>query len=394
LRLTGANIDITHRKHLEEQVRQAQKMESIGRLAGSVAHDFNNLLTIITGYSQMVLDDLASHHPLREPVKEVSLAAERATALTRQLLAFSRRQVTEPRNVLLNDLLRDLERMLRRLIGEEVALELVLDADTGVIRADPGQIEQVVMNLVINAKDAMPNGGRVLVESSRQVFDPQSAEGQLSLSPGAYAVLAVSDTGIGMSPEVKSHIFEPFFTTKEQGKGTGLGLSTVYGIVQQSDGAISVYSEPGKGTTFKILLPASDSPPDESSLAEDGSIGHLGSGTILVAEDEPGVRDFICRTLTRHGYSVLAAPNGIEAMALLRRHGSPVDLLLTDVAMPEMGGVELSTQFSAAHPQVPVLLMSGYAERLLSEHLAGRHIQKPFTSAALLTRIGALLRHP
>jgi signal transduction histidine kinase/FixJ family two-component response regulator len=256
IRFIGVTRDVTEGKRLEEQFRQAQRLESIGRLAGAVAHDFNNLLTVIAGYGQMLVDETTVHHALREPANQICRAAERATALTRQLLTFSRKQVSEPKDIALNDMVRDLDKMLRRLIGGNIRLLLDLDEATGFVRADPGQIEQVVMNLVVNAKDAMPNGGELVIRTGRQAVDEKFVDGQLPVEPGSYVVLTVSDTGVGMSAEVKAHIFEPLFTTKEPGKGTGLGLSTVYGIVKQSGGAVLVYSEIGRGTTFKILLPA------------------------------------------------------------------------------------------------------------------------------------------
>ena len=391
-RLIGVTLEVTERKRLEDQFRQAQKLESIGRLAGGVAHDFNNMLTVIAGYAQMVLDDLAVQHPLREPMNELAKAAARATTLTRQLLAFSRRQASEPKTLVLNDLLRDLEKMVGRLIGADIELTLVLDPEAGCIRADPGQIEQVIMNLVVNANDAMPEGGKLLIETSRQAVDELFADQHLSVAPGTYVSLAVSDTGMGMSAEVKTHIFEPFFTTKEQGKGTGLGLSTVYGIVKQSEGAIWVYSEPGQGTTVRMLFPAAGAEP-EPAAAQRREAAPSGTETVLLAEDEPGLRGFVRDVLTRHGYTVLEAANGREALGISHRHTGSIHVLLADIMMPGMGGVELAEQFGREHPKVPVLLMSGYAEHLKG-HWEGpaTYLQKPFTSAALLTRLRALLQ--
>ena len=390
-RFVGVTLDITEHKRLEDQFRQAQKLESIGRLAGGVAHDFNNVLTVISGYAQMVLDELAVQHPLREPVKQISEAAARATGLSRQLLTFSRRQVSEPKNFVLNDLVRDIEKMLQRLIGEDIDLVLALEPEAGVVRADPGQMEQVIMNLVVNAKDAMPNGGKLLIETSKFLVDEQYAHIHLAVRPGTYVMLAVSDTGVGMSPEVKAHIFEPFFTTKEKGKGTGLGLSTVYGIVRQSEGAIWVYSEPGQGATFKMLFPevAAECQPAPATPVP---VIPFATGTILLAEDEPSLRDFVRQVLARHGYTVLEASNGREALELCRQHPGHVDLLLTDVVMPEMGGAELAKKFRADHPAVPVLFMSGYNDRLpLPGDVPASYIQKPFTSSTLLTRLRALV---
>ena len=395
VRLVGVTLDITERKRLEDQFRQAQKLESIGRLAGGVAHDFNNLLTVISGYGQMVLDGLGIHHPLREPMQEVAKAATRASDLTRQLLTFSRRQAGEPRNIDLNDLVGDIEKMLRRLIGEDIDLVLVLRPEAGLLRADGGQIEQVIMNLVVNARDAMPNGGKLVTETSRFNVDERFAQTHLSIRTGAHVMLAVSDTGTGMSDEVKAHVFEPFFTTKDPGKGTGLGLSTVYGIVKQNDGAIWIYSEPGRGSVFKMLFPAVDGTPEAVREAP-GEVVRSGQGTILLAEDEPDVRDLVHQILARRGYTVLQASNGREALELARRHPGKLDLLLADVVMPEMGGAELAETFAADYPGVPVLLMSGYTDRLFVQgESPASYIQKPFTSAILLTRVqGLLQRHP
>jgi signal transduction histidine kinase/DNA-binding response OmpR family regulator len=390
IRFVGVTLEVTERKRLEEQFRQAQKLESIGRLAGAVAHDFNNLLTIITGYGHMMVDELTVHHSLWEPAKEICDAAERATALTRQLLTFSRRQVSEPKDLTLNDLVRDLNSMLRPLIGAEVQLLMELDDAAGAVHADPGQIEQVIMNLVVNAKDAMPNGGRLAIRTSRKVVDEKFGDGHFSVEPGTYVVITVSDTGSGMAPEVRAHIFEPFFTTKERGKGTGLGLSTVYGIVKQSNGAVWVDSAPGKGTTFTILLPGAESASiDVPEVVPPKSV--RGRGTILVAEDEPGVRDFIRNTLSKHGYIVMAAPNGQEALALCRQHQKAVDLLVADVSMPGMGGAALAAEFAIEHPTVPVLFISGYAEGFGEGNPGQAYLQKPFTSTTLLTSVGATL---
>ncbi len=384
------NRDITDRRRLEDQFRQAQKLEGIGRLAGGVAHDFNNLLTIISGYVQTVLDDLAVQHPLHEPMEQISKAASRASGLTRQLLIFSRRQVTEPRNIVLNDLVRDFEKMLRRLIGEDIHLVLSLDPDAGVIRADAGQIEQVILNLAVNARDAMPTGGTLSIETSSLVADAEFAQKHLSVQPGLYVVLAVSDTGAGMSPEVKSHLFEPFFTTKAAGKGTGLGLSTVYGIVRQSGGSIWVYSEAGRGTVFRMLFPAVKAEGEPAPLAP--VTASAGSETILLAEDDPDVREFVRMVLERSGYTVLAASNGREALELARQYTGLIHLVMADVVMPEMGGTELAEHFGAEHPGVPVLFMSGYTNHLgLREEMGAGYVQKPFTAASLLTKIRAVL---
>jgi len=383
--------DVTGRKRLEEQLLQAQKLDSIGQLAGGVAHDFNNLLTIISGYSELILGRCSPDDPVCEPVEQISRAAARAAALTRQLLAFGSRQASEQKDVALNDVVGNVEKMLRRLIGADVDLVLSLEEDAGTIRADPGQMEQVIVNLVINARDAMPGGGRLLIETSGLYLDEESAQGRLAVPPGRYVMLAVSDSGIGMTSEVKSRIFEPFFTTKERGKGTGLGLSTVYGIVQQSRGSITVQSEPGQGTTFRILFPAVQ-PGSREFAGAPVEMPAAGSETILLTEDEAGVRGYVRYILERHGYRVAEASNGIEAMDVVRSYPGPIHLLLTDVVMPEVGGVELAAQFAAVYPGVPVLYMSGYNDRLwMQSDTPVDIIQKPFASGALLAQIRELL---
>jgi two-component system cell cycle sensor histidine kinase/response regulator CckA len=387
-RFLGMTLDITSRKRLEEQFRQAQKLESVGRLAGGVAHDFNNLLTVIMGYGQMLLGDLEPQDPMRESLEEIAHAAARAEELTRQLLAFSRNQLSEPKNIVLNDTLAKFEKMLGRLLGEDVSVRLSLGPDAGVIRADPGQIEQVVMNLAVNARDAMPQGGRLVIETSAILADEQFAEAHFGISVGPYVVLTVSDTGVGMSAEVKAHIFEPFFTTKEKGKGTGLGLSTVYGIVRQAGAAIALYSEVGHGTTFKIFFPSVEGQADSRAAMPPTSLPRA-DATILLAEDEPKVRLYTQRILERQGYTVLPAADGRMAMEVARRYEGGIHLLLADIIMPVMGGGELARQFAAERPGTPVLCMSGYTDQLSPppQHL----IQKPFTAAALLSRIHELL---
>jgi PAS domain S-box-containing protein len=392
IRFVGVTLDVTEHKRLEQRFLQAQKLESIGRLAGGVAHDFNNLLTVITGYAQMVLDDINTEHPFRESMEEIIRAAGRATGMTRHLLTFSRRQVTQPKNLVLNELVRDVEKMLRRLIGEDIELVLELDPDAGVLCVDPLQMEQVILNLAVNARDAMPAGGKLQIETSRLLIDETFADSHLAAHRGSYVMLAVSDTGVGMSPHTREHLFEPFFTTKEPGKGTGLGLATVYGVVKQNEGTIWVNSELGQGSTFRILLPAVDPAPETAAVP--GASGDLrGKENILVTEDEGGLREFIRRILMRQGYNVLQASNGVEALELARAHRGAVDLLLTDVVMPRMGGRELAQRFAVEHPGVPVVFMSGYADRPgLVEDLPADYLQKPFTSAALLTRLRLELR--
>ena len=383
--------DITERKLFEEQVLQSQKLDSIGQLAGGVAHDFNNLLTIISGYSELILGRCDPNDPVVEYVEQIARASTRAAALTRQLLAFSRRQSTEQKDIVLNDIVTNVEKMLRRLIGADVELILSLEEDAGMLRADPGQIEQIIVNLVINARDAMPNGGKLTIETAAVYIDEESAHNRLAVEPGHYVMLSVTDTGTGMPPEVKSRIFEPFFTTKERGKGTGLGLSTVYGIVQQSRGSISVQTQLGKGTTFRLHFPAIQS--QEAELARTTvEVPSHGNETILLTEDEAGVRGYVRHILERHGYRVIEASNGLEAMDLVHRFGEPIHLLLTDVVMPEVGGVELAGQFAAVHPGVPVLYMSGYNDRLwMEDDSKVNFIQKPFSSPILLARIRQIL---
>ena len=384
--------DVTLRKRSDDQARQSQRLESIGQLAGGVAHDFNNLLTVISGYADMVLAALPPEHELYDSIQEISKAGVRATALTRQLLAFSRQQTSEPRDVGLNTVVCDIEKMLRRLIGEHIELELALDPELALIRADPGHIEQVLVNLAVNARDAMPKGGRLVIETSNFFVDEQFAQMHRSVQPGNYVSLSVSDTGSGMTQEVKARIFEPFFTTKEPGEGTGLGLSTVYGIVEQSRGAMTVYSEPGLGTTFRVLFPrlefrteAPTPPPVEVAPGK-------GAGTILLVEDEGGVRKYVRQILVGHGYAVIEASNGVEALTVAASQGGSIDLLLTDVVMPKMGGADLAREFASLRPRLPVLQMSGYTDRILQRaEVSANYIQKPFTPAVLLARIRSLL---
>jgi PAS domain S-box-containing protein len=386
--------DITERKQLEEQLRQSQKLDSIGQLAGGVAHDFNNLLVVIGGYASMMLEDLPPEHVMREGLEEIRNAGDRAGALTRQLLTFSRRQRAEQKNFAINDLVLNLEKMLRRMIGEDIDLVLALDQSAGVMCADPVHMEQVIVNLAVNARDAMPDGGRLLIETSRLFADEEFARIHLEITPGEYVMLSVSDAGTGMTPEVKSHIFEPFFTTKSKSKGTGLGLSTVYGIVKQSSGSIFVYSEPGRGSTFKMLFPAVNERVAETvAPAEHANLS--GGETILLAEDEAGVGRYVGQLLSQRGYTVLFAADGQAALELSRNHKGPIHLLLTDVVMPGMGGLELAGQFVIERPGVPILFMSGYSDRLWTrEGLESNLIQKPFTTTALLIAVRKQLDEP
>ncbi|HMD83091.1 MAG TPA: response regulator [Terriglobia bacterium] len=391
-RFVGVILNITERKRLEQQLLQAQKLESIGRLAGSIAHDFNNLLTIINGYAHLVLAEMGPQDALRDSMEELSKAAMQAAGLTRQLVSFSRRQVAEPKTIAVNEFVKDYENMLRRLLGENIELVLSLDAQAGAFRADPGQIGQVLMNLAVNAKDAMPAGGKLVIETSCVVVDDHFARTHLYVSPGQYVVLEVTDTGTGMSAEVKSHLFEPFYTTKEHGKGTGLGLSTVYGIVvNQSSGSIWVSSEPGRGTTFKLFFPSFGFETTAGSVVSIERISSQGE-TILLAEDEAGVRKYTREILERYGYIIVEATNGMEALSVARSHPGPIHLLLTDIIMPTMGGMELAEKFAAEFPRIPVLFMSGYSDQIMRHWSAlSAYIQKPFTLSDLLIQVRELL---
>jgi signal transduction histidine kinase len=387
--------DVTKRKSVETQLLQAQKMEAVGRLAGGIAHDFNNLLTVILGSSDLLLEGLRVDHQSRADLEDIHKAGQRAAALTRQLLAFSRQQVLTPQVLDLNALIADLEKMLRRLIGEDIEFRTVLAADLGAVRADPGQLEQVIMNLAVNARDAMPHGGKLTIETVNADLDDAYAQAHVPLVAGRYAMLAVSDTGIGMDTQVKAHIFEPFFTTKEKGKGTGLGLATVYGIVKQTDGYIWVYSEPGQGTSFKIYLPraaAAAEPPAPKPLAP---ASLAGSETVLLAEDEAAVRNFTRRVLAAHGYTVLTAADGQEALHLAERHAGPIHLLLTDVVMPNMGGRELAERLVAARHEMKVLYLSGYTDDAIVHHGVLEpgiaFLQKPFTLQGLARKLREVL---
>jgi PAS domain S-box-containing protein len=379
----------------EEQLRQSQKLEAVGQLAGGVAHDFNNLLTVINGYSDLLLRKLNQGDPLRLNIEEIKKAGERAASLTRQLLAFSRRQVLQPKVLKLNAVVSDVDKMLRRLIGEDIDLLTVLEPSLGQIKADPGQIEQVILNLAVNARDAMPQGGKLTIETRNVHLDNQYARKHLSIRPGHYVMLAVSDTGCGMDSETQAHMFEPFFTTKGQGKGTGLGLSTVYGIVKQSGGNIWVYSEVGKGTTFKVYLPRIDEVV-ESEEARD-TPGELPQGreTVLLTEDEEQVRRMTRVILEMSGYQVLEAKSGDEALSIYKQHEGQIDLVMTDVVMPQMSGRELARNLETLHPGIKVLYMSGYTDDAIVRHgLLDQEIvflQKPFTPDALTRKVREVL---
>ncbi len=395
--LTAHLSDQTERKLLEEQFYQAQKMEAIGRLAGGVAHDFNNILTIIEGYSQLLLKQLEAGNPLREAVEDIRKAGERAAALTRQLLAFSRRQVLQPQVLDLNAVINEMSKMLRRLIGEDLELVTVLAPDLGRVKADPGQLEQVIMNLVINARDAMPAGGKCTIETSNVELSGEYAMRHLNVKPGPYVMLAVSDTGMGMDAETISRIFEPFFTTKEQGKGTGLGLATVYGIIKQSGGNIWVYSEVGQGTTFKVYLPLVTEAA-EARHRVDTAKPLRGWETILLIEDEEAVRVLVKRALESYGYQVLAAASISEAMRLGQEYAGPIQLLLTDVVMPEMSAPLLVERLTAFRPEMKVLYMSGYTDNAIVHRgvldPGTALLQKPFSPETLARKVREVLDEP
>lgn len=386
--------DVTERRALEAQLQQTAKIEAVGRLAGGVAHDFNNLLTVINGYSEILQDILGPDHQAGAYLAEIKNAGDRAAALTRQLLAFSRRQVLAPQVLDLNSVISNVEKMLRRLIGEDVKLRTVHDPALGRVKADPGQIEQVIMNLAVNARDAMPSGGNLTIETANVELDETYARTHITVKPGPHVMLAVGDTGIGMAPETKARIFEPFFTTKEMGKGTGLGLATVYGIVKQSGGSIWVYSELGQGTVFKVYFPAAGEAPAERQAVKDtGSAS--GSETILVVEDEEGVRSLIRLALVSGGYKVLLTEDAEKALAMCASHEGPIHLLLTDVVMPKMSGPAVAEKVSALRPGMKVLFMSGYTDDAIVHHGVLTEgvpfIQKPFSPVSLRQKVREVL---
>lgn len=386
--------DVSDIVQLEEQLRQSQKMEAIGQLAGGVAHDFNNLLTAINGYSTLALQRVSEDTPIKTYLEEIKKAGDRAANLTRQLLAFGRKQILQPVPLNLNDIVTDMNKMLKRLIGEDVLLSESLDPSLKRIKADPGQIEQVLVNLVVNARDAMPQGGKLTIETANVELDGGYASKHVGLSPGSYVLLAVSDTGTGMDETTKTRIFDPFFTTKEKGKGTGLGLSTVYGIVKQSGGNVWVYSEAGRGTTFKVYLPQFETGVKPETPAIEATIPR-GSETILLLEDEEMVRSLARQILAGAGYKVVEASRGEEAIKLCTAQNGPIDLLLTDVVMPEMSGKEVADRVSQSNPLLKVLFMSGYTDEAIVHHgvldANVQFIQKPFTPAGLATKVRQVL---
>jgi PAS domain S-box-containing protein len=401
-------VDLTERKQAEagraqaeealrrseEQLRQAQKMEAVGRLAGGVAHDFNNVLSVILSYADFILGDLKPSDPLSTDVTEICKAATRAAGLTRQLLMFSRQQVVEPKVIDLHEVLMGMDKMLRRILGEDVELVSLAPKSSGRVKVDPSHIEQVILNLVVNARDAMPTGGQLTIETENVVLDESYASSHLPTKAGPHVMLAVSDTGTGMDRETQKRIFEPFFTTKETGKGTGLGLSTVFGIVQQSGGSIWVYSEPGRGTTFKVYLPRVD---DEVDVLRPSAAPATlrGTETILLVEDEEQVRAIALNILRRRGYQVLPAQNAGEALLICERHPGGIDLLLTDVVMPQMSGPELAKRLASTRPEMKVLCMSGYTDDSIVRHgvleTGVAFVQKPITPALLTRKVREVL---
>jgi len=396
--IEGTLLDITERRNMEAELRQAQKIEAIGRLAGGVAHDFNNILGVILGYGELVESELPPGSPVREPVAEMMKAAQRAATLTRQLQAFSRKQILQPKRLDLNDLVANAHTMLGRLIGEDITIVVRPAVDLGTAQADPGQIDQILLNLAVNARDAMPKGGTLTLETANIAFDDEYAADHGPATPGRYVMLAVSDTGVGMDAETQNRIFEPFFTTKPAGQGTGLGLATVYGIVKQSAGYIWVYSEPGLGTTFKIYLPRVDEMPDGISPASPSESTRGGDETILLVEDNAALREVTRRRLEELGYTVLLAADGAEALALAGARSEPIDLLLTDVVMPNLGGGELAQRLAALRPGLRVLYMSGYTDGAIEQHgvlAAGvMLLEKPFSGEQLLRAVRVVLDRP
>ena len=393
----AAARDVTEHKELEERLRQSQKMDAIGRLAGGVAHDFNNLLTVINGYSDLLLGKLDTRDPMREEITQILNAGKHAAELTQQLLAFSRRQVLQPKVLDLNHLVLDVEKMLRRLLGEDIEIVTVLSPQAELVMADPGQMTQVLMNLAVNARDAMPSSGHLVIETAHLDLDQNSVKEHPEVEPGPYVQLTISDSGIGMDEATKSHIFEPFFTTKKSGQSTGLGLATVYGIVKQAGGSIWVYSEPGKGTTFKVYLPqVNEGIPIQESKPEIESL--RGDETILVVEDQADIRKLAQRILEGYGYQVLTAANGGEALLQAERHVGPIQLMLTDVVMPRMTGRELADRLKPLRPAMKVLYMSGYTDNVVVHRgivdLGVAYLQKPFTPVGLAAKVRELLVRP
>jgi len=383
--------DVTGRRQLEEQLSQAQKMDAVGRLAGGVAGDFNNVLTVITGYSELLRAELSESNPLRRFAEEIMYAAERAAALTRQLLAFSRGQAIQPRLLDLNALISNMEPMLRRMLGEKIDLLALCGPGLGRIKADAAQMEQVIVNLVTNARDAMPDGGRLVIETANVDLEDSGNSKKIGVKPGSYIMLAVSDTGIGMDSATRSRLFEPFFTTKEQGKGSGLGLSAVYGIIKQSEGQITVYSQPACGSIFEIYLPRVTEPVAPAEIRKQAA--GRGSETILLVDDEDGVRKLVQAVLKSNGYDVIEASNGNAALAAFEKNAHKIDLVLTDVVMPQMSGFELGQHLAEKAPNLRILYMSGYRDNPTGSgsEVPRNFLHKPFTPDTLLAKIREVL---
>ncbi len=384
-------LDVSDRKKLEAQLRQAQKMEAVGRLAGGIAHDFNNLLMVIQGYAELLIDRSKPGDAFRRNAEQIQEASQRAASLTRQLLAFSRKQMLAPSVLNIESVVADMEKILRRLIGEDIELVTVNSPDLWRIKADRSQIEQVILNLAVNARDAMPRGGKLTIETANVEFDKSQARLPVVLTPGHYVMLAVTDNGCGMDSETQAHIFEPFFTTKEKGKGTGLGLATVYGIVKQSGGYIWVYSEPGQGTTFKVYLPRVEEGLSPQEVRNESQNIPRGTETILLVEDEQGVRDLAREYLEICGYKTLVAENGAAAVKVAAEHQGGIDLMMTDVVMPGLSGSELTKSIQAVRPGIHIMYMSGYTDQAIVHHgILGPDIvllQKPFTLSALANKL-------
>jgi len=393
--MEGIIVDITERKQLEVQLQQSRRMEAVGRLAGGVAHDFNNLLTIIKGYTELALNRTGMRAELRADIERIEDASERAATLVRQLLAFGRKQVLQPKALDLNDIVLGLDKLLRRLMGADIEMKTFVGDDVGTVKADPGQIEQVIMNLVVNARDAMPNGGLLTIETANVDLDSTYARDHATVRPGHYVMLAVTDTGVGMDTETSSHIFEPFYTTKGGASGTGLGLATVYGIVKQSGGYIWVYSEPGKGSSFKVYLPRVDEPAEAPQTIKKQMRARKGTETILLVEDEPAVRELTRMVLAAQGYSVVEALNPEDAERLSESHATQIHLLLTDVVMPGVSGRELARRITARHPKMRVLYMSGYTQNVIAGggtlETGIAFLQKPFSPATLIEKVRDVL---
>lgn len=389
------------KKELEARFQQTQKMESIGTLAGGIAHDFNNLLTVINGHVELALLNISENHPLYRDLKAVESAGQRATNLTRQLLAFSRKQIFEPKIIDINLLISDLDKMLRRLIGEDINIETFLPDDPHRVKADPGQLEQILINLIVNARDAInertdiASQKKITIETNSTYLDDEYAAGHPEIKSGSYVVLSVSDTGMGMDEEVKNKIFEPFFTTKETGRGTGLGLATVFGIVKQNNGHIDVYSEPGKGTTFKIYWPATDGNASDQQRTKVNSLPLRGNETALIVEDDKAVKEFACRVLNEYGYNTICASNGEQALNLLKETTEKIDLVITDLIMPKMSGKELAEKLISLSPNIKILFASGYTDNhivhsgVLEEGI--NFIQKPYSAKALVGKVRQVL---